>query len=460
MIPLRRETSLTLYAALPALAMSLGWGLRGTIGGGPLGATIPGAMVALALCLLLGRHRRCAFVIACGAVGVGLGGEMTYGQTIGLLRHSETMLWGVTGLTVKGAAWGFSGALVTSLGLLRSRLTREEILTGLLLLVAGTIFGWGLINHPQTIYFSDPFHEPREESWAGLLAGSLCLLLYLVARGQGKLPAAFALWGAVAGGIGFGGGGLFNLLGLHLPAPYRSWPWWKMMEFFFGLMYGLGLGLACYRYRDLLPTDDEEPAGDDEPRPGTTARRLVLGVLVAYGAVWLQFHVGFRTTFTVLTAVLIPIALASTHLAWQIGLSLTVVAYTRDLIFHAIERFAKSHPLNDPGTIENAWQFVLAAALPESRWVLVLIAAVPIVALVSRREQRGKLTAAGALLAITWSGVVVALVKVLGIVSTGPLTMRKLSVEAAFVLLAVAVTLLTLRVVKRNTPQDVRAGEL
>ena len=60
------------WLLLPAVAMALGWGLRGYIGGGPLGAMIPGAMVALALCLLLKRDAATtAVVTALAAVGVG-----------------------------------------------------------------------------------------------------------------------------------------------------------------------------------------------------------------------------------------------------------------------------------------------------------------------------------------------------------------------------------------------------
>ena len=44
------------WCLLGAIAMSLGWGLRGSIGGGSLGAMIPGAMIGLVLCLLLNRH--------------------------------------------------------------------------------------------------------------------------------------------------------------------------------------------------------------------------------------------------------------------------------------------------------------------------------------------------------------------------------------------------------------------
>ena len=70
--------------------MMLGWGLRGFIGGGPFGAMIPGAMVALTLCLLYPRRRDTAMVAAFAAIGVGIGGEMTYGQTVGFIIKAET----------------------------------------------------------------------------------------------------------------------------------------------------------------------------------------------------------------------------------------------------------------------------------------------------------------------------------------------------------------------------------
>ncbi|MFN9461471.1 MAG: hypothetical protein ACK6D7_29470, partial [Acidobacteriota bacterium] len=79
--------------ALPATAMMLGWGLRGFIGGGPFGAMIPGAMVVLALGVLYPR-RDWTLPAAFGAIGVGFGGEMTYGQTVGFIVKPETFWWG------------------------------------------------------------------------------------------------------------------------------------------------------------------------------------------------------------------------------------------------------------------------------------------------------------------------------------------------------------------------------
>jgi hypothetical protein len=73
--------------------MSLSWGLRGCIGGGSLGAMIPGMMIGLALCLLLGRESDADLVAAFGAIGLGLGGQETYGQTVGLSMRPETFWW-------------------------------------------------------------------------------------------------------------------------------------------------------------------------------------------------------------------------------------------------------------------------------------------------------------------------------------------------------------------------------
>src|SRR5688572_19888221 len=105
------------WVLIPAVVMSLGWGLRGYIGGGPFGAMIPGALVTLMICRFLGYNARAsAAVVAFGAFGVGFGGLMTYGQTLGLLRADESFSWGLTGTTLKGGVWGLLGGAVIGLG--------------------------------------------------------------------------------------------------------------------------------------------------------------------------------------------------------------------------------------------------------------------------------------------------------------------------------------------------------
>ena len=150
--------------------MLLGWGLRGYIGGGPYGALIPGSFVALSLCLLLGYRMETAAVAALfGAVGVGYGGNMTYGQTLGFLRDTPTIYWGVLGCLLKGGVWGLLGGAVLGMGLARDHYDRKTLLIAFLLTLPAFVLGVQLINEPKLLYFSDPVNKPRDESWAGLL---------------------------------------------------------------------------------------------------------------------------------------------------------------------------------------------------------------------------------------------------------------------------------------------------
>ena len=71
---MKENYSKHLFLALPAIAMMLGWGLRGHIGGGPFGAMIPGAMVALSISLMLKLPAPVAsLVVLFGVYGIGLG---------------------------------------------------------------------------------------------------------------------------------------------------------------------------------------------------------------------------------------------------------------------------------------------------------------------------------------------------------------------------------------------------
>ena len=134
-----------MFVVLPALAMMLGWGLRGHIGGGPFGAMIPGAMVALSICLLLKLPPSVtSIVVVFGVFGIGLGGEMTYGQTLGFLRNPETVWWGTAGTTLKGAVWGFLGGVVFSMSFLFHRIPKKIIVNGLLLMLGGFFLGFKL----------------------------------------------------------------------------------------------------------------------------------------------------------------------------------------------------------------------------------------------------------------------------------------------------------------------------
>jgi hypothetical protein len=252
------------FILFPALAMMLGWGLRGHIGGGPFGAMIPGAMTALSLSLLLKLPANASSVIAVfGAIGIGLGGQMTYGQTVGFLMVPETVWWGTLGTTVKGSVWGLLGATVFSIGFIYRQLSFREIIYGLLLMILGIFAGIKLINEPMIIYFSNP-QNPRSESWAGLLTGAIFLLTYLRFRmgaGDFRHILKFAVLGMIGGGMGFGIGGFWRVLGSTMP-DVNYIDWWKGMEFTFGFLLGAFLGYAAWLSRDWLRAVTQRPGED------------------------------------------------------------------------------------------------------------------------------------------------------------------------------------------------------
>lgn len=372
-----------LFYGLPALTMSLGWGLRGTIGGGPVGAMIPGAMVTLALCHLLGWNRRAAVAAAFGTIGVGLGGQMTYGQTIGFVIDPETVGWGLLGLTTKGAVWGLSGGLLVGLGFMHSLYKRIEVVMGLLLMVLGTAAGRALVDAPKLMYFSNRLDKPREEIWFGLTLGAVALLLYLLSLRRERISAAFAFVGLIGGGIGFGGGGLLMWLSSVLDAPYNSWPWWKNMEFHFGLLYGLALGIVCYSCRDQLRArDDADPPALTAPQAaGSFGALIVLGLAVLFGGMWFQFSIPYRGMFTVVGSVLIGVSLFSPALAWHVAVSMTTYGFVRDCLYKVV--------LKD------------GVELGANGWFLVLLLGVPIVLLVACVQRADRLSPQWALLGLT-----------------------------------------------------------
>lgn len=249
-----KEFPLWMFILFPALSMMLGWGLRGHIGGGPFGAMIPGAMVVLSLSILLRMPATLtAVVLVFGVFGVGLGGEMTYGQTLGFLRNPDTVWWGTAGTTLKGAVWGLNAGAVLALGFVFRQIPKKKVIIGFLLMMAGMVVGFKLINDPMVLYFSDP-ENPRHESWAALLTGGLAFLAYfrfVLDRNQFILLRRFAFWGTLGGGLGFGLGGFWMVMGSQMPGTVFT-AWWKSMEFTFGLLLGTSLGYAAWISRNEI----------------------------------------------------------------------------------------------------------------------------------------------------------------------------------------------------------------
>lgn len=318
-----------LWLSFPALAMMLGWGLRGYIGGGPLGAMIPGAMTALALALLMRLDDADAVLLAAfGAVGVGFGGQMTYGQTVGLAKVPETFWWAILGFFIKGAVWGLLGGAVMAAAIEFRRTGWRDrfVWAGLALMTVATWAGWKLINEPKLIYFSNRLDKPRPEIWAGLALGALALLVWL-GRGEARKTLwCYAMWGGVGGGAGFAIGAWIQVAGAN------RWPeagidWWKMMEFSFGLLLGLGYGIAAWLNR-------REAAGEQPALPAKQPywQAALLALAAIAVGIGIEYHYESRFNYTVAGAILLAAALGWRRLAPHVAITLTFFAFAIDLL--------------------------------------------------------------------------------------------------------------------------------
>ena len=404
------------WCLLGAIAMSLGWGLRGSIGGGSLGAMIPGAMIGLVLCLLLNRHSDAALVAAFAAIGVGFGGQETYGQTVGLSLLPETFWWAILGFVTKGAVWGLLGGAFIGIALDRHRYTTAQLLAGFGIMVLGTWLGWQYLNSPKLIYFSNRFDRPREEVWAGLWLGGLLLLAWL----RSRIPSLFALYGAIGGGIGFGVGASLQPLGR---AVWAGMPlgWWKAMELTFGGLLGLAYVLCAWRLRNQL-------AGAPSTAPPPLKLRRASGALAALLAIGLAIVAGqylpVRFDYTIAGAVLASLVLFSESLAWQTAITATVAAFGWDFLDY--QTFAP-RPL--------AWTILVATTAA----VAVLVARYP--------RTRAML------LLLTWAAVVSSFRYLFPPSSVGPEVVTMLTV---FVVLALILSLM-LRVAPEHAVQPIVA---
>jgi len=280
--------------------MSIGWALRGSIGGGPLGAMIPGALWAIAIAYQRKwTARQSSLFVGMAAIAIGLGGQMTYGQTIGLLRSPDTRLWGLLGLTVKGAVWGLLGGTVLSLAWL---LPKRAVRVSLFFLVA-TQAGWMLVNQPKLIYFSNRLIQPREEIWAGLAFSAIALLLLF----RHPIANRLALFGTISGAIGFGAASLFNLV------PVAGFPGWKMMEFSLGFVLGAGLHFA-------VPQDPPEESPAIERWQVWSYPVLVLITVVG------NLYLPLRFAFSAVVALLLLILPRYSQTGWVLGFGVTLAA--------------------------------------------------------------------------------------------------------------------------------------
>lgn len=267
---------------LAACAGGMAWGIRGQYGH-ETGAMLAGVLVGFVLILLHGRHLtglQNARAVALFALGISIGGSMTYGQTVGLTHDGplvgnvDAYRWGMIGLAIKGGIWISFGAMMFGMGLGGRRYGWLELTLLVAAMVGGLILGVYLLNQPfapeqkllPNVYFSDHWYwepdvnRPRRERWGGLLVALVVLFGYLAMVKRDRLACYLGIWGLLAGALGFPAGQAVQ----SYHAWHRDWlhslpthgvtdhfNWWNMMETTFGFVFGgiLGLAVWCHRRR-------------------------------------------------------------------------------------------------------------------------------------------------------------------------------------------------------------------
>lgn len=347
------------FIVLPALVMSLGWGIRGMIGP----ALIPGALVGSALCLLLvGKRISPGLLIGLTTISFGFGADETTLQTAGFVMDTNhkvaaNLALGYTGLAVKGGLWALLGGAGLGLALVAYLYQKRDIVIGALLLVAAFYSGWGAINKPKLIYFS----IDRPEVWGGLLVAGIAFLAWACIRGRTRIPLVVALTAAAAGTIGYPIAVTVATLCRHsgYTGPWSHW--WKLAEFTFGAFIGAGLGLGTYLVLDKMRKAEEL----DQPTTGKGP--LIWGALG--GAIICALCVAVHNSgcpWIVLGALLLCLAFYSVRAAWHMGVTLTYCAAAASVALYFL------HGLKAGNAAWVAWPLVavstLAVAWMAERW--------------------------------------------------------------------------------------------
>jgi hypothetical protein len=110
---------------------------------------------------------------------------------------------------------------------------------------------------------------PRSDNWSGCVGLFIALACYLIRR-QNRAALMVALCGFLAGGIGFAVGDFVNMLGRAQWGPVgqvdalQGLDYWKWMEQLFGMIMGIGVGLAFLGgvRRKLAPPAEDQESGN------------------------------------------------------------------------------------------------------------------------------------------------------------------------------------------------------
>lgn len=230
-------------ALFVALAVGLGWGIRGDFGH-MIGASYPGAALGLAFAYVSGQRAMWRWMPIFGAVtglGISTGGSMSYGILHGYAQ-SDTFInysYGFLTLFLEGGAWGVFGCAAAGLLLEQKRLGAAEWIEGF-----GAIVIAGILLQTVVVGLLG-FHinPPRSDASIGFTGGAIGLFGWLIYR-QKRCGLKAALLGYIGFGLGMSLGRLFGniahvmtTVSFGTVGPF-SINHWNVMEVSVGLIGG------------------------------------------------------------------------------------------------------------------------------------------------------------------------------------------------------------------------------
>ncbi|MFO1020324.1 MAG: hypothetical protein U0903_06460 [Planctomycetales bacterium] len=198
--PLGRSSSLSnplfkpLSILLVALSLSIGWGIRGDFGH-ESGAWIPGALAAMAVCILSGRddwRSRVGYCALFGGLGWGFGGSISYMYPMSFASSGqwESTWYGYGIVCYEGGLWAGLGGAGTALALCMSRDRLTRIFAPLCFVLTSMIL-FHYLEVPLSEFLKSPSATGADGTW-----GRHKSPLYWFDADW--LPATFALLGVFA----------------------------------------------------------------------------------------------------------------------------------------------------------------------------------------------------------------------------------------------------------------------
>jgi len=257
-----------------ALAVGLGWGIRGDFGH-LVGAMYPGAVLALALAYVSGQRSLFLWmpvIAALSAAAIGAGGSMSYGILHGYAQ-ADTFVnyaYGFLTLFLQGSAWGTFGGALIGLMLERRPMRNGEWLG----LIGSVLFAGWATSFLVVDVLGFQINPPRNNGSIAYMGAAIGQLVWLACNDK---PTGLrgALLGYVGFGLGMAAGRLLGNAANVLQGEYGfTINHWNVMEtscgFIAGFIYCFGMVDRAY---------PEPPERENMPLASAYGITYVLGLI-------------------------------------------------------------------------------------------------------------------------------------------------------------------------------------